>query len=71
MRLDEDLQPENFVVPDVATGPEDALARVTREEAVELCAALTAEYGTPHVFFYLDRDRNLRFPSGKLLGRLP
>lgn len=70
VRLDERYQPESFIVPEVASGLEDPLAQVTREEAVELCASLTAEFGTPHIFFYLDRDGNLRFPSGDVLVRL-
>jgi hypothetical protein len=69
--LDSRYRPEYFVVPEVASGPEDPLAHVTLEKALELCAALTAEFGTPHVFFYLDHDRYLRFPSGKIVGRLP
>ena len=71
VRLDKRYRPRGFVVPEVASGPEDPLAWVTREEALELCAVLSARFGMLHAALYLDRDRNLRFAGGELLGRLP
>ena len=71
VRLDRQYRPEGFVVPEVASGPEDPRAQLTREEALELCAVLSARFGTLHAALYLDRDGGLRFAGGELLGRLP
>ena len=71
VQLDSDLRPTNFVVPEVADGPRDHRARVTREEGMELCNTLSERFRRLHVCLHLDRDGNLRVSSGELLARLP
>jgi hypothetical protein len=71
VQLDGKLRPTNFVVPEVADGPRDPRAHVTREEGIELCNSLSEGFGRLHVCLHLDRDGNLHISSGELLARLP
>lgn len=71
VQLDGQLRPANFVVPEVADGPRDPRAQVTRDEGIELCNSLSEELRRLHVCLHLDRDGNLRFSGGALLVRLP
>ena len=71
VQLDVGLRPINFVVPEVADGPQDPRARVTREEGIELCNSLSERFRRLHICLHLDREGNLRVSSGELLARLP
>jgi len=71
VQLDGQLRPAHFVVPQVAGGPRDPRAQVTREEGIELCNAFSERFGRLHVCLHLDHDGNLRVSSGELLARLP
>jgi hypothetical protein len=71
VQLTDELLPANFVVPEIADGPRDPRAQVTRDEGIELCNSLSERSRRLHVCLHLDHEGNLRFSSGDLLARLP